>query len=169
MYGPQKGATKEQVKILDNGLVHLAKVIKEQKNIDVSNIPGAGAAGGLGAGLIAFFGANLKPGIDVVLELLNFDEKLKNVDLVITAEGQIDNQTIYGKAPSGVAKLAKSKNIPCIAIAGGVGDDIENLYEIGIKSIFSICPKPVTLDTSIKNGAQYITNITEQIIRTFTL
>ncbi|HJO94987.1 MAG TPA: glycerate kinase [Victivallales bacterium] len=169
IYGPQKGATKDQIAFLDRGLTNFANVIKKQRDIDITKFPGGGAAGGIGGGLVGMFNASLRPGIEVVLELLNFSGRLQNANLVITAEGQIDNQTIYGKAPAGVAKMAKNKNIPCIAIAGGVGDNVDNLYDIGIKSIFSICPGPVTLDRSIKNGAKYITNITEQIIRTYIL
>ena len=167
VYGPQKGASKEQVQILDEGLVNLSKVIKRDIGKDVSSVAGGGAAGGIGAGLSAYFDAILRPGIDVVLDLVNLKDKILNADLVLTAEGQMDNQTAYGKAPAGVAKCAKKKNIPCIAIAGSITDDIDQLHQIGITALFSLCPGPITLDDAIKNGAHYISNISEQIVRAF--
>lgn len=167
VYGPQKGASKEQVQILDEGLVNLSKVIKRDLGKDVSSVAGGGAAGGIGAGLSAYFDAILRPGIDVVLDLVNLKDKILNADLVLTAEGQMDNQTAYGKAPAGVAKCAKKKNIPCIAIAGSITDDIDQLHQIGITALFSLCPGPITLDDAIKNGAHYISNISEQIVRAF--
>ncbi len=167
VYGPQKGAKPEQVKSLDQGLANLASIIKKDLGIDVTEVAGGGAAGGIGAGMYAYFNAPLKPGIDIVLDLVNLSSKLENADLVLTAEGQMDNQTAYGKAPAGVAKCAKHKNIPCIAIAGGVKEDIDELHKIGINAVFSLCPAPITLDDAIKNGGNYLTRISEQIVRAF--
>ena len=167
VYGPQKGASPEQVKELDSGLANLASVIKKDLGIDVTKVSGGGAAGGIGAGMYAYFNAPLKPGIDIVLDLVKLRGKLQNTDLVLTAEGQMDNQTAYGKAPAGVAKCAKEKNIPCIAIAGGVKEDIDELYKIGINAVFSLCPAPITLEDAIQNGAGYLSRISEQIARAF--
>jgi glycerate 2-kinase len=167
VYGPQKGASPEQVKELDSGLANLAAIIKKDLGVDVTEVVGGGAAGGIGAGMYAYFNAPLKSGIDIVLDLVKLREKLKNADLVLTAEGQMDNQTAFGKAPAGVAKCAKEKNIPCIAIAGGVKEDIDELYKIGINAVFSLCPAPITLEDAIQNGASYLSRISEQIIRAY--
>ncbi|HNR65492.1 MAG TPA: glycerate kinase, partial [Atribacterota bacterium] len=115
VYGPQKGATKEMVKILDDALSHFADIIKRDLGKDIKDIPGAGAAGGLGAGLMAFLDAELKPGIDIVIETVKLEQKLKDADLVITGEGEINASTIYGKTPIGVARVAKKYNIPVVS------------------------------------------------------
>ena len=167
IYAPQKGANRTQVEELDNGLKHFSKMVLEKTGIDISTIPGGGAAGGIGAGLYGLLKGTLRPGIDIVLELVNFAEKIKNADLILTAEGQIDHQTAFGKAPAGVAKLAKQENIPCIAIAGGIGKDISSLHDIGINAVFSLCPGPVSLYNAIKNGKAYLSNTSEQIARAF--
>ena len=167
VYGPQKGASPEQVRDLDFGLKNLASIIKKDLGVDVTEITGGGAAGGIGAGMYAYFNASLKPGIDIVLELIKLREKLQDTDLVVTAEGQMDSQTAYGKAPAGVAKCAKEKGIPCIAIAGGVKEDIDELHAIGINAVFSLCPAPITLEDAIKNGSKYLSRISEQIVRAY--
>ena len=167
IYAPQKGATEKEVEELDAGLKHFAEVVLKETGKDISKIPGGGAAGGIGAGLYGLLNAKLKPGIDIVLEIVDYEKKIHGADLVITAEGQIDHQTAFGKAPAGVAKLAKNQNIPCIAIAGSIGENISNLHEIGINSIFSLCPGPVNLDNAINNGKEYLQNISEQIVRCF--
>jgi glycerate 2-kinase len=167
IYAPQKGATEKEVEELDAGLRHFAQLVQKETGKDISKIPGGGAAGGIGAGLYGLLNAKLRPGIDIVLEIVDFENKLKGADLVITAEGQIDHQTAFGKAPAGVAKLAKKYGIPCIAIAGSVGKDISNLHEIGIDSIFSLCPGPVSLEKAITNGKEYLSNISEQIARCY--
>lgn len=117
IYGPQKGATAEMIKILDEALSHYADVIKYDLGKDIKNIPGAGAAGGLGAGLMAFLDAELKPGIEIVINAVKLEEKIKDADLVITGEGEINKSTIYGKTPVGVAKIAKKYNIPVVSIS----------------------------------------------------
>ena len=121
VFGPQKGATPEDIQLLDDALKHYGDCIKQQFNIDVLNQAGAGAAGGMGAALMAFTNATLKPGIDLVLEAVQLNNYMDKTDLVITGEGRIDNQTIYGKTPMGVAKIAKQFNIPVIGIAGSLG------------------------------------------------
>jgi glycerate kinase len=167
VYGPQKGATPEQVEALDAGLANLADVIERDLGVDVRDLPGSGAAGGLGAGLRAFLGAELRRGVDLVLELVDLHGKLAGADLVLTGEGQIDFQTAYGKAPAGVGAAARARGIPCIAIAGGVGDGLGDLHAIGIDAVFSLCPGPVTLDEAMTHAAEYLARAAEQAVRAF--
>ena len=128
IFGKQKGANEEQRELLDKNLKHYAEIIRRDLRKDVENIPGAGAAGGLGAGLMAFLSAELRKGVDIVVEYSKLEEKLKDADLVITGEGSIDGQTRFGKTPYGVAKTAQKYSIPVIALAGNVGTDIEAVY-----------------------------------------
>lgn len=167
VYGPQKGATPEQVALLDAGLANLASVIRTDLGIDVRDLPGAGAAGGLGAGLHAFLGATLRRGVDVVLDLVQLDEKLEGADLVLTGEGRIDAQTACGKAPAGVGAAAKARGIPCIAIAGSLGDGLADLHAIGIDAVFTLCPGPVSLADAMRDGARHLSIATEQAMRCF--
>lgn len=167
VYGPQKGATPEQVKLLDAGLANLAAVIQRDLGIDVLDLPGAGAAGGLGAGLRAFLGAELKRGVDVVLDLVGLEAKLAGADLVLTGEGQIDFQTAYGKAPAGVGAAAQRRGIPCVAIAGSIGENIGALAEVGIVAVFSLCSRPMTLDAAMSDAAPLLEASTEQAVRLF--
>ena len=167
VYGPQKGATPEQVRTLEAGLDNLAELIETQLGMDVRALPGAGAAGGLGAGLRAFVHAELRRGVDLVLDLVGLEEKLKAADLVLTGEGQIDFQTVFGKAPAGVAKRAHSHRIPCLALAGSVGSGLDDLHAIGIDAIFSLCPGPVSLEQAMTTGADYLAAATEQAVRSF--
>ena len=132
IYGPQKGASKDQVKELDQGLKHIAEIIKDDLGKEVNEIPGAGAAGGLGAGLSAFLDAKLRPGIKIVMEASKLREKMKKVDLVVTGEGKIDGQTASGKTPVGVSRIAKKEELPVIAVAGTIGEDAEKVYDEGI-------------------------------------
>ncbi len=167
VYAPQKGATPEQVEELDAGLANLADVIERDLGLDVRSLPGAGAAGGLGAGLHAFLGAELKKGIELVFSLINFKDKIKDADLVLTGEGQIDRQTIFDKAPAGVGAAAKELGIPCFAIAGSVGDDLEDLHACGIDAVFSIFRGPSTLEDAMKNGKKLVAETAEQVVRAF--
>lgn len=167
VYGPQKGATPKQVRSLDAGLSHLADRIAADLGHEVRDLAGAGAAGGLGAGLHAFLGAELRRGVDLVLELLGLDEQLAGADLVITAEGQIDFQTAFGKAPAGVAERAKARGIPCVAIAGSIGERIAALHQIGIDAVFSLCPGPMTLDQAMAQGPSLLAATTEQVLRCY--
>ncbi|WP_069649234.1 glycerate kinase [Caloranaerobacter ferrireducens] len=169
VYAPQKGADEEMVKLLDRNLKHFAEVVKNQLGIDVQNIPGAGAAGGLGAGIVAFLGGKLLPGIKIVLEANNFTEKLNGVKLVITGEGRIDGQTVNGKTPIGVAKEAKKMGIPVIAIAGTLGHDSNLVLNEGIDAVFSIIQKPTTLEKAIEYTSEWIKNTTSQIVKVFIL
>ena len=165
VFGPQKGANEEMIKILDENLSNYAEVIKKDLNIEMKNIPGAGAAGGLGGGLLAFFNAELKRGIDIVIEATKLEENIRDADLVITGEGMIDYQTAFGKTPYGIAKVAKKYNIPLIAIAGGIGKDAETLYDKGFTSIFSIVDKPMQLEDAIENCSILLEQATERIMR----
>lgn len=153
VYGPQKGATPEMVKMLDAALSHYANVIRRDLGKQVDSIPGAGAAGGLGAGLIAFLDAKLKRGIEIVIEATRLEESIRDADLVITGEGRIDGQTAFGKTPFGVAKVAARNNVPCIAIGGGIEEGAESLYGHGIKALFSIVRKPMTVDDAMGQAA----------------
>ncbi|KAB2929032.1 MAG: glycerate kinase [Candidatus Contendobacter sp.] len=167
VYGPQKGATPAQVRELDDGLANLAAVIERDLGLDVRGLPGAGAAGGLGAGLRAFLGAELRRGVDVVLDLVGLNDHLCGADLVLTAEGRIDAQTAFGKAPAGVAERARARGVPCIAIAGGIGDGLESLHALGVSAVFSLCPGPVSLKQALAAGDDYLAAVTEQVVRVF--
>lgn len=167
VFGPQKGADENAVKELDAGLRNVASVIKRCLGIDVDTLPGGGSAGGMGAGLAAFFKASLKPGIDVVLDFLQFDRLLEGAGLVLTAEGCLDYQTAFGKGPAGVAARAKREGIPCLALAGTVKENIDNLHDLGIDAAFSICNGPMTLDQAIANAAPLLSRATAQAVRAF--
>lgn len=145
IYGPQKGATPEIIEELDKSLSYFAELIKRDLNKDVKDIPGAGAAGGLGASLMAFLDAELRPGIEIIIEIVKLEQAIKDADLVITGEGKIDGQTIYGKAPIGVAKIAKKYNIPVIAVAAIIGDDADIVYQYGINTLLKISEPPMSL------------------------
>ncbi len=167
VYGKQKGAIPEDIEFLDKGLKNFAKVVKDQFGLDIDGIKGAGAAGGLGAGLVVFANAILAKGIDLVFKAVSLEDKIKDADLVFTAEGQIDFQTKFGKAPAGVGNIAKKYNIPCIALAGSIGEKIDELRDCGITATFSICPGPVTLENAIKTAEEYMKNTTREIMYTF--
>lgn len=167
VFGPQKGATAEDVVFLDAGLANLALRVKECLGKDLADMPGAGAAGGLGFGLAAFVGAELRPGVDVVLDMVDIDKELKDADLAITAEGRIDFQTAFGKGPAGVGARAKKYGVPCLALAGGLQGDFSNLHEIGIDACFTLCPGPMTLVDAIRDGKTLLANATEQAFRVF--
>ena len=167
IYGPQKGATPEMVKQLDAALAHYADVIQKDLGIDFRDVPGAGAAGGLGLGLMVFLKAKLIPGIDVVIKATNLVADLKDADLVFTAEGRIDRQSAMGKVPTGVALKAKEFGSPVIALAGEVADDSRVVYEQGIDAILSIAPGPISLDQSMADAEKLITNAAECAMRLF--
>ena len=167
VFGPQKGATPQQVEELEAGMEHLVDVLDAQLGIDVRNVPGAGAAGGLGAGAIVFLDAELQPGAEVVLDLLGFDEVLKGADLVFTAEGQLDGQTAFGKAPAAVAQRSRAAGIPCIAIAGSLGEGVEDLAAVGIDAAYSLCDGPVSLADAMANAAKLIKATATQAMNTF--
>ena len=137
VFAPQKGADAEKVKSLDAGLRHFGDVIRSQYGLDVGAMPGAGAAGGMGAGCVALLGGTIQSGIDAVLDVTGFDRQLEGADLVITGEGRIDSQSADGKVVSGVARRTRAKGVPLIAIAGGIADSAGAVYDIGVSAMFS--------------------------------
>lgn len=149
VYAPQKGASRDEVIALDKGLQHYATIIKEQKGIDITSIPGSGAAGGMGGGLLPFLQASLKPGIDTILDILHFRESLQGADLVFTGEGKLDVQTAMGKALGGIMKIAGEHHVPVIALGGGV-EATTQLNEMGFTAVLSIQPAPVSLDKAMQ-------------------
>ncbi|NLM75239.1 MAG: glycerate kinase [Clostridiaceae bacterium] len=138
VFGPQKGADEKMVLILDEGLRDISELIKTQLGKDISVIPGSGAAGGMGGGMVAFFDSKLQMGIETVLDTVNFNDVAKDADMIFTGEGKIDTQSIRGKVVIGVARRAKSLGVPVVAVVGDIGDDIELAYEEGVSGIFSI-------------------------------
>lgn len=146
VFGPQKGATEEDVEVLDNNLKHLAEVIKNDMGMDVCEMPGAGAAGGLGAGTVTFLRGKLQDGFKIISELLELKEKIVDADLVFTGEGQCDFQTLDGKAPFGVVSLAKEAGLPSVIIAGSVGKGVDQFYDMGVREIINIKKDDMTLD-----------------------
>ncbi|MEC1650276.1 glycerate kinase [Bacillus vallismortis] len=156
VFGPQKGATEDMVDVLDQNLAHFADVAEKALGTASREIKGAGAAGGLGWSLLAFLDADLKRGIDIVLEAVDFEDEVQDADLVITGEGRIDSQTIYGKTPIGVAKAAKSYDVPVIGIAGSVSRDSDAVYQHGIDALFSIVPGAVPLEDAFEHAAEYM-------------
>ncbi len=138
VFAPQKGASAQQVHTLDQGLLHLAECVRRDFGIDIVSVPGAGAAGGMGAGCIAFFGATLHQGIEVLLDSIHFDTMLNGCSLVLTGEGRIDGQSAHGKVVSGVARRAAKQQVPVVVLAGDIGPDAELLYKQGVSAIFSI-------------------------------
>lgn len=156
VYGPQKGATTSMVLELDQALRHYASIAKAATGIDIAECPGAGAAGGLGAGLMFFTSAELKPGVQIVLEAADFEQKVRQADLVITGEGLTDFQTAYGKAPVGVAMLAEKYNVPTVCLSGGLGKGYEDVLKNGIKGLMSIVPQPMTLKDCMDSASELV-------------
>ena len=169
IYGPQKGATPKMIQELDKNLRHYAIVLKEKVGKDILNTPGSGAAGGLGAGLMAFCNAKLYPGIEKILDINNIDEHLMDADLVITGEGKIDSQSIYGKVPVGVAKRAYKYSVPVVAIVGSVGEGASAVYEHGVNAIMDIIPRPMTLSEAMENAPALIEETAESAMRMMNL
>lgn len=149
IFGPQKGATAEMIKELDQGLETFAQVVLHQLGMDIHNIAGAGAAGGLGAAFAGFLHASLQSGIQLILDIIAMEEKIQGVDFVITGEGRLDGQTSMGKAPLGVAQLAHKHHIPVIALAGGISEETSALNKLGITSYFSIMNAPMSLEQAM--------------------
>lgn len=156
VFGPQKGATAEMIVMLDNALAHYAKVIARDLDIDVLNLAGGGAAGGMGAALYAFCGAQLRQGIEIVTDALHLDEQVADADLVITGEGRIDSQTIHGKVPVGVAKVAKRFNKPVIGIAGSLTADVGVVHDHGIDAVFSVIYTICSLEDALENAGENV-------------
>lgn len=168
VFAPQKGADKNMLDSLEKNMIAYSQILYKMFNKDVSAIPGSGAAGGLGAALMAFLNTDLRPGFDVISALLHLEEKIMDADLIITGEGKIDYQTRFGKTPQGVARLAKKYNKPVISIAGTLGKDWESLHDI-FDVILSITDKPMSLEDAIKNASLLCENTGERIGRMMNL
>ena len=171
VYGPQKGATEEQIELLDAGLCNFAEVIKNDLGLDVADIPGAGAAGGLGAGLLAFCGAKLEPGVDIVMDAVRLRDRMCQADLCFTGEGRMDGQTAHGKTPSGVARIAAEFDVPVIAIAGSLSDDAAALRAVGFHAMFDTVTAPLALDEAMcpERTQQALTFVAGEVARTISL
>ena len=165
VFAPQKGATPAMVRILDENLRHLGKVIKQSLRKNVTKLKGAGAAGGLGAGLVAFADARMKSGIEIVIDASNICKYMENADLVITGEGRVDTQTAFGKTPSGIAKAARKYHIPTVVIGGGITDDANDIFAYGIDGLESACARDMSLEEAIKNSRKHLANAAERAIR----
>ncbi|WP_326906649.1 glycerate kinase family protein [Sedimentibacter sp. MB31-C6] len=165
IFGPQKGADAETVVELDNGLINLCEVINKDMAVDLKDVPGGGAAGAMGAGMIAFFNSKLKMGIETVLETVKFDNIISDADMIFTGEGKIDSQSLRGKVVIGVAKQAKNKNIPVTVIVGGADNDIDEAYEIGVTSIFTINRLPQDFQISKLKSKENLEVTADNIMR----
>lgn len=165
VFAPQKGADEDMVKLLDEGLAHLAKIIKRDLHIEVKDIKGAGAAGGLGAGSIAFLQSKLTKGIDVVLDTINFDELVSKADIVFTGEGKFDSQSLHGKVIMGVANRSQKYKIPVIVVTGAIGENIQEAYNKGITAIFSINKEPMEFSKSALKSKENMILTMENILR----
>lgn len=169
VFGPQKGASKDDVATLDAALAHFAQVIDSQLGVAVNDVPGAGAAGGIGAALKGFLNAEFRPGIAIVIEQSGLDAAAQWADVVFTGEGSIDFQTKFGKTPAGVAETAKRHGKPVIAVAGHIGTGIDELHEVGIDAVFGIAPGAASLSELLADAVANVTRTTEQIVRTLQL
>lgn len=165
VYGPQKGAGPAAVERLEKGLEHLSGIIRRDTGVDVSALPGGGAAGGLGAGLAALAGARIESGIGTVMEAVGLEDRIKGCDLVITGEGKADFQSAFGKAPAGVGGLAKKHGVPAIVLAGILGEGCEELYNHGISAAFSIASGPMTLQEAVRDAPALLRRTAESVIR----
>lgn len=165
IYGPQKGATPEILETLERNMAHYSNILQQELGTDVSNLMGAGAAGGLGAGLMAFCKAQMVSGFELISQLTNLELHISEATMVFTAEGKIDAQTAYGKTISGVAMLAKRYHVPVIALAGMVVGELQDLYEQGVTAVFAIGNQPMSLEESKARASELLSNTTEQIMR----
>ena len=165
VFGPQKGANPEMVRELDAALSNYARVVARDVGRDVSEQPGAGAAGGLGAGLMAFAGATLQSGIDMVCDVLNFDALLQDADLVITGEGRADRSTIFNKAPVGVARHAQAHGVPTVLLAGSLGPGYEELYDHAVAAVVCIADRPMSFEQSLSRSGELLESAAENAMR----
>jgi glycerate kinase len=165
IYAPQKGADQKMAGLLDQHLQHFAKLIYKQLKIDVENIPGSGAAGGLGGGLQAFAGAKLVPGFEIIRQITELDKHIQWADIIVTGEGRIDSMTRFGKTPAGIARIAQQYKKPVIAIAGSLGDNYQELYKYGFHAIYSIADGPITMEESIRRAPELIQSKVRSIVK----
>ncbi|MDF1496414.1 glycerate kinase family protein [Caproiciproducens sp. CPB-2] len=169
VFGPQKGADEAMVKVLDGNLTHMAAVVKRDLGKDIIHLAGAGAAGGMGGGMVAFFGSRLQMGIETVLDTVHFNSLLEGADLVFTGEGKIDFQSLRGKVVIGVARRAKEKGVPVIAVVGDIGDNIEGMYDQGVNAIFSINRVAVPFDEAKKRSRSDLMLTMDNLMRLISL
>jgi glycerate kinase len=167
VYGPQKGADPSMVQQLDRNLAHLAEVIARDLGCSVAELPGAGAAGGLGAGLVAFAGGTLQRGVELIAQTVGLADRLKAADLCLTAEGSLDAQTAHGKTIAGVARSAAEYGCPVLAIAGGIQPGAEVLLDRGVSAYFSLCDRPMSLDDALAHASSLLERAAEQAVRAF--
>lgn len=165
IYGPQKGVTPGVFDFLENGMKNYERLISETTGLNMAIIPGSGAAGGLGSALVAFFGAVLKPGIDTILDLVNFEALIEGVDLVVTGEGKIDGQSIYGKVPVGIARRCKQKNVRVAAIAGGMDGEAQKVYDFGVDSIMTAINKEMSIDEALAEAEELLYDAADRMFR----
>lgn len=169
VFGPQKGAGADDIKFLDDSLRHYGSKLLEILNADVAEVPGSGAAGGMGAAFLAFTRATLEPGIQLVLDAVDLSSRIADADLVITGEGRIDQQTIHGKTPMGVAQVAKKYNLPVVGIAGSLGEDHQVVSQCGIDAVFASTPKAMSLQEAMANAASNVSNVAENVAKLWKL
>ncbi len=165
VFAPQKGADEKTVRLLDGGLKHLSDVIRRDLGVDAAQIPGAGAAGGMGAGITAFLHAKLKMGIEAMLDTVHFDRLLEHADLVFTGEGKIDSQSLRGKVISGVAKRAKRAGVPVVAVVGDAGSQIDEIYSMGVTAVFSINRIAAGMEEMKKRNREDMRSTMDDILR----
>ena len=167
VYGPQKGADASMVETLDHNLAHFASIVERDLGVAIKDLPGSGAAGGLGGGLVAFAHGKLAPGIELVIIAADLESRLAHTDLCLTGEGSIDAQSAFGKTAVGVARLARSLHCPVLALAGSIGPGASAVLDQGIDAYFSICPGPIALEEAVSHAAELLEHATEQAVRGF--
>ncbi|MFI5457457.1 MAG: glycerate kinase [Isosphaerales bacterium] len=167
VYGPQKGASREMIEMLDRNLAQFADIMARDLGVAIKDLPGSGAAGGLGGGLVAFAAGKIEPGVDLVINAVKLEERLTNAALCLTGEGAIDGQSAFGKTAVGVARLARSLHCPTLALAGRIDPGAEGVLEEGVDAYFSICPGPIRLDEAIAQAGLLLERATEQAVRAF--
>jgi glycerate kinase len=165
VFAPQKGASPAMVEQLDRNLRQLADVIERDLGLDVRNLPGAGAAGAMGAGIVAFLGGELRSGIQSVLDLVEFERLLEGADLVITGEGKIDGQSLRGKVVAGIAERAKRQHVPVLVVVGAIGEDAEKAYDLGVSAIFSINRAAIPFEESRHHSRENLALTIESLMR----
>ncbi len=165
IYGPQKGATPDDLPVLDAGMMHLAELVRIQFGLELATMPGAGAAGGLGAGAVLFLTGQLTEGVNLLIKHTRLAEKMAGIDLVLTGEGRIDNQTLQGKLIAGITRLANEQHITVVALCGSLHLAPDEWMTLGLTSAFSIMPGPVSLDDALANAADYVKRTTFQLMR----
>jgi glycerate kinase len=167
VYGPQKGATPGMAADLDRNLAHFAAIVERDLGVSILDVPGSGAAGGLGGGLIAFAKGRLERGVDLVIDAVDLRRRVLGADLCLTGEGAIDGQSAFGKVVVGVARLARGLGRPTLAIAGTIGPGAEAVIDQGVDAYFSICPGPLSIERAVSQASELLENATAQALRAF--